>query len=84
MMIFCWKTADNFAIRGIDENHTNPKARFKQLGEPKYPPVAQLAQLETASEVVWGELAAEAMIVGSAFTLTVPATGLAVVDVPLP
>ena len=78
----------------IDEMHANPKAKFKQLGEPQYPTAAELAALETASEVVWGELKADAFLTAASaveelaataaeFTLKVPANGLAVVDVAL-
>ena len=53
--------------------YTNPKAHFRQLGKPEH---SRVAQLEAASEVVWGTLAAEASIAGSVFTLTAPANGL--------
>ena len=71
----------------IDGTHTNPKAKWQALGEPEYPSAAQLSELETASEVVWGALKAEATLTedsagGAQFELSVPANGLAVVDLP--
>ena len=71
----------------IDGTHTNPKAKWQALGEPEYPSAAQLSELETASEVVWGALKAEATLTedsagGVQFELSVPANGLAVVDLP--
>jgi xylan 1,4-beta-xylosidase len=72
----------------IDETHTNPKAKFKELGEPLYPTPAELDALEAASEVVWGKLSDEQLSqpgpsAVQQFTLAVPANGLAVVDLDL-
>ena len=59
------------------------------MGEPAYPSKAQVAQLEDASALVWGPLPAgsvtnaepnESGSGGASFTLTIPANGLAVVD----
>ena len=72
----------SYATR-IDETHTNPKAAFKQMGQPQYPTVAQLTTLEKASELVWMSLQEVGVVVGgSGLTVTVPANGLVVVDVP--
>ena len=72
----------------IDETHTNPKAKFKELGEPQYPTPTELDALEAASEVVWGKLSDEQLNLPRSsgvqqFTLAVPANGLAVVDLDL-
>jgi hypothetical protein len=75
------------ALARIDERHTNPKAKFKELGEPQYPTSTELSALEVASEVMWGKLSDEQLDTGSStaalFTLEVPANGLAVVDLQL-
>ena len=73
----------------IDATHSNPKAAYLKQGSPEYPSKAQLAELETASELVWEPLPMLAAGSGgqagaSSFTVTVPANGLAVVDLALP
>lgn len=67
----------------IDETHANPKAKFQSLGQPEYPTAAELAQLETASTVIWEPLKGEAQFAAESLTLTVPANGLAVIDLAL-
>ena len=78
---------EHATLARIDDTHTNPKAKWQALGEPEYPSAADLAELETASEVVWGALKVEARLTddssgGAQFELSVPANGLAVVDLP--
>lgn len=88
----------NAALARIDETHTNPKAKFKELGEPQYPTSTEIDALEKASEVIWGKLSDEQLdttsstgalenhprsMAGTQFSLRVPANGLAVVDVEL-
>ena len=79
---------EHATLARIDDTHTNPKAKWQALGEPEYPSAADLAELETASEGVWGALKAEATLLtedssgGAQFELSVPANGLAVVDLP--
>ena len=69
----------------IDSTNSNPKAAYVAMGSPPYPTVAQLAALELASELHWGTLEGGVAVGGGggSFTLTVPANGMAVVDVPL-
>jgi hypothetical protein len=67
----------------IDETHANPKAKFQSLGEPQYPTAAELTLLETASTVLWVPLKGEAQFAAGSLTLTVPANGLAVIDLAL-
>ncbi len=86
------------AVARIDDTHTNPKAKFKELGEPQYPTSTELDALEAASEVIWGKLSDERLDTASStialensprstaapqFTLAVPPNGLAVVDLEL-
>lgn len=40
----------------IDEEHTNPLKCWYEMGSPKYPTKAQLAQLDAASQIVWKEI----------------------------
>ena len=68
----------------IDDAHSNPKGAYVMMGSPAYPSESQLAELEAASALRPAPLSADATAVVSAgsFTLTVPANGLAVIDVP--
>jgi hypothetical protein len=93
-------TLEKATVARIDGMHANPKAAYLKMGSPPYPSAQQLAELQATSELVWEPLlqkkhvgsAAAAGEVGvgqdgggaSTFALVVPASGLAVVDVPLP
>ena len=39
-------------IERIDEDHANPRRRWRELGEPEYPSRAQVEQLDAASRLV--------------------------------
>jgi xylan 1,4-beta-xylosidase len=40
------------SIERIDEDHANPRRRWRELGEPEYPSRSQVEQLEAASRLV--------------------------------
>jgi xylan 1,4-beta-xylosidase len=39
-------------IERIDEDHANPRRRWREMGEPEYPSRAEIERLETASRLV--------------------------------
>jgi xylan 1,4-beta-xylosidase len=39
-------------IERIDEDHANPRRRWREIGEPEYPIRSQVEQLEAASRLV--------------------------------
>ena len=44
-------------IERIDEDHANPRRRWREMGEPEYPSRSQVEQLEMASRLVKEPLA---------------------------
>jgi hypothetical protein len=92
-------TLEKATVARIDGMHANPKAAYLKMGSPPYPSAQQLTELRGASELVWEPLLQEHVTSAAAggdvgvgqdgggastFALVVPASGLAVVDVPLP
>jgi xylan 1,4-beta-xylosidase len=65
-------------IRRVDATHGDTLAAWKKMGEPRYLTQAQIAALKTASEMGAPE---SATLHGSELTLTVPAKGLAVIEI---
>ena len=39
-------------IERIDEDHANPRRRWREMGEPEYPSRSEVEQLEVASRLV--------------------------------
>jgi xylan 1,4-beta-xylosidase len=39
-------------IERIDEDHANPRRRWREIGEPEYPSPSQVEQFEAASRLV--------------------------------
>lgn len=46
-------------LQRIDEDHANPRRRWREMGEPEYPSPSQVAQLEAASRLVKEPLGVE-------------------------
>eukprot|EP00928_Gymnodinium_smaydae_P066544 TRINITY_DN49537_c0_g1_i1.p1 TRINITY_DN49537_c0_g1~~TRINITY_DN49537_c0_g1_i1.p1 ORF type:complete len:532 (-),score=72.86 TRINITY_DN49537_c0_g1_i1:69-1664(-) len=65
----------------IDEEHANPMAKWKELGSPKYPSVAQVDQISAASDVGLPEKVKLVVLndTASALTLQVPANSASLV-----
>jgi xylan 1,4-beta-xylosidase len=40
------------SIERIDEDHANPRRQWREMGEPEYPSLSQIEQLEVASRLV--------------------------------
>lgn len=70
-------------VRLIDEDHTNPRQEWIELGSPEYPTRRQLRAIEKASELDERplELRSERGTGVARFTLTLPAEGVAAVRI---
>jgi xylan 1,4-beta-xylosidase len=44
-------------LERIDEDHANPRRRWREMGEPEYPSRAEVEELEAASRLVRNPLA---------------------------
>ena len=61
----------------IDATHANPRSAWKAMGSPTYPTEAQMAVLETASELVW----ISGGVSTGATTMVLPPDTLVVIDI---
>ena len=61
----------------VDVGHANPMAAWTAMGSPTYPSPSQLAELETASELVWENVEQAGT---PSLTAVVPAHGLVIYD----
>ena len=64
-------------VRRVDASHGDTLDAWKKMGSPKYPTQKQIADLQAASEIGPPEVRP---IRNHQFTLTVPAMGLAIVE----
>jgi xylan 1,4-beta-xylosidase len=67
----------------IDADHANPRAAWEELGSPEYPTRRQLARISDASELREERLPLDydRRTGNVTFTLTLPAEGVAAVNV---
>ena len=71
-------------IERIDEDHANPRRRWREMGEPEYPSRSQVEQLEAASRLVKESLGFvyEARTIG--FDVDLPPHAVVAVTLELP
>jgi xylan 1,4-beta-xylosidase len=69
--------AKRAAISRVDRDHGDVHPLYEKMGSPRYPTTAQIKDLQDASELGGPE---PAKIQNGALTLTLPAKGLAVIE----
>ncbi len=65
-------------VRRVDEAHGDTLRAWKQMGSPAYPTLAQIAELKRVGTLGEPELLP---LAGGQLTLTIPSSGLAVVEI---
>jgi xylan 1,4-beta-xylosidase len=71
------------SIARIDQEHTNPKQKWIDMGSPNYPTRTQLAELERASVPVVEKLVPETVEDGCVLRFTLPPHGVAAITLNL-
>lgn len=70
-------------IERIDEDHANPRRRWREMGEPEYPSRSQVEQLEAASRLVKEQLGSSYGNRTVRFDIDLPPHAIAVVTLEL-
>ncbi|HET6251750.1 MAG TPA: cellulase family glycosylhydrolase [Tepidisphaeraceae bacterium] len=68
-------------VRRIDEDHANPRRRWRELGEPALPNAREVEQLQAASELTGGEMPCSFNEGITAVEITLPPHSVASIEV---